>query len=63
MPYGQERFKELMKERYLLTKHLNISYLDTGKISPTERTYLMQFLSDDFEREKTLIEQQKQQMG
>lgn len=56
MPYGPSRYKEIAKERYLISKHTNTSYEDTSNITPREREYLLEFLVEDLERQKDLYE-------
>jgi len=55
--FGPARYKEITKERYLISKNLNTSYTDTKDITPTERTYLLQFLAEDLEREQKILNQ------
>ena len=45
--YGEFRYKEIVKERYLISKHTNTSYKDTEFITPVERSYLLQFIIED----------------
>lgn len=58
-PYGPIRYKEIVKERYMITKNLNTSYTDVGKITPRERLYLMEFIADEIQKTKELAEQRK----
>ena len=58
-PYGPERFKQITKERYYITKYTNTSYLDVGKITPTERDLLMSFIKEDLEKTKESLEKSK----
>ena len=60
-PYGPERYKQIVHERYLLTKKLNTSYTDTASITPTERNLLLQFLKDDLQRESDAIARMQNQ--
>ena len=60
-PYGQERFKQIVQERYLISKRLHTSYLDTATISPTERTLVLQFIRDDLQREQEAAEMARNQ--
>lgn len=55
-PYGPTRYKEIAKERYLISKHTNTSYEDTALISPLERGYILEFLVDDLQRQKDLYD-------
>lgn len=51
-PYAPERFRDIVKERYLITTHLNTGYEETASITPTERTLLLQFIKDDLQRKQ-----------
>lgn len=61
-PYGPEKFKQIVKERYLITKHTNTSYSDTGGITPTERDLLLQFISEDLQKTKEAIEESEKKV-
>lgn len=55
-PYGPTRYKEIARERYLISKHTNTSYDDTLNITPLERSYLLEFLVEDLQRQKDLYD-------
>ena len=55
-PYGPFRYKEIAKERYLISKHINTSYTDLGKVTPTERRYLLEFVIESSQAEKDLFD-------
>lgn len=55
-PYGPTRYKEIARERYLISKHTNTSYDDTSNITPLERGYLLEFLMDDLQRQKDMYD-------
>lgn len=55
-PYGPVRYKEIAKERYLISKHTNTSYDDTANITPLERGYILQFLIDDLQHQKDMYD-------
>lgn len=57
--YRPLRYESIIKERYLISKRLNTSYTDTANINPTERGYLVKWILEEIEAEKTAIEQQK----
>ena len=57
--YGPYRFKEIVKERYLIAKNCHTSYLDVGKITPLERSYLIEFLTEEARKTKEFMEQQE----
>jgi len=54
-PYGPYRYKEIVKECYLISKNCNTSYTDLMKITPIEKNYLLEFISDEFKRTEELI--------
>jgi hypothetical protein len=55
--YGPERFKEIVKERYLISKQVNTSYEELGDITPLERKYLLGFIKEDLERKQELVQE------
>ena len=55
-PYGPSRYKEIARERYLISKHTNTSYDDTSNITPLERGYLLEFLVEDMQKQKDMYE-------
>ena len=60
-PYGPARFKEIVKQRYFISTSINTSYNDLGKITPLERTYILEFIGDELKRSKEMAEQFKQE--
>ena len=58
-PYGPERYKDIVRERYIISKNINTSYSDTADISPLERGYLMQLIQDDLLRKQEIMENLK----
>ena len=58
-PYGIVRYGEIVKECYLISKHINTSYNDVLKITPSERMLLLQFLVEDAQQEKEAYEKAK----
>lgn len=54
--YGPSRYKEIARERYLISKHTNTSYDDTSNITPLERGYLLEFLVEDMQRQKDMYD-------
>ena len=54
-PYSPIRYKELVTERYFITKHSHISYEDTGQMTPVERRYIIEYIRDE-------LKQQEEQM-
>ena len=60
--YAPKRFRDIAKERYLISKHINTSYEDTKDISPLERNYLLEFIVEDLERQKAMYDKAKQEL-
>ena len=46
-PYGPERYKQIVRERYIISKSINTSYIDVGQITPLERRYILEFMQED----------------
>ena len=51
-PFAPLRLKQIVKENFFLTRHLHITYSDLMDMTPTERKYLIDFLVEDFQRQK-----------
>lgn len=62
LPYGPTKYKELTRERYIISKHSNTSYSEIGDISPLERSYLLEFIADELKKQKELIDKQKEKL-
>ena len=62
-PYGPERYKEIVKERYLISKNINTSYNEVGKITPLEREYIIEFLVDEIKQSKKLADERNKQLN
>ena len=44
----------------MISKFTNTSYLDAGYISPLERDYILEFITEEKEEEQRKIEESKQ---
>ena len=49
-PYGPWRYKNIVQECYWITKNCNTSYVDILKITPREKDYLLEFISDEIQK-------------
>ena len=56
-PYAPQRYKDITKERYLISKHCNTSYKDLDNVSPTERSYLLEFIYEEIQKEQEAYEE------
>ena len=53
---NSDEFKKIVKERYFISRSINTSYNDVGKITPTERKYILEFISDEVKKTQDLID-------
>ena len=58
-PYGIERYKDIVQERYIISKYTNSSYADLAKITPLERRYLLGFVKEEIDKTKEAMEARK----
>ena len=58
-PYGPIRFKQIVKEIYILCKQLNSSYTDLLDITPTERDLLINFIVEENKKSEEAMEKIK----
>lgn len=61
-PYGPIRYKEIVKERWFIAKQSNIGYSDTAEMTPTERGYILEFISEEYQKTKEAIEQRQAEL-
>ena len=62
-PYAPIRYEQIVEECYAISKRINTSYNDLKQITPLERTYLLQFIRKDLERENELRQQAQDQLN
>lgn len=60
--YAPERFKQIVRERYEISKRINTSYNDLGKITPRERNLLLEFIKSDIEHENKIKQRASEQL-
>lgn len=58
-PYGPFRYKEIVRECYLISKNINTSYNDLMNITPTERNYMLQFLVEEAKQREEILQKRK----
>jgi hypothetical protein len=58
-PYGPWRYKQIVKECYIITKNTNTPYSDILEMTPTERELMIEFLSEDFKKQQEQIDKAK----
>lgn len=57
--YRHKKFKEIVREKYIISKAINTSYTDLGKITAIERKLLLQFIKEDADSLRKEYEQRK----
>lgn len=62
-PYGPIKYKEIVKERWLIAKNSNIPYSDTENMTPTERYYILEFIAEEAKKTSEMIEKRKQELA
>ena len=60
-PYAPQRFKEIVRECYFLTRNANISRKDVMDMTPTERSYFIEFVLDEAQKTKEHMERVAQE--
>ena len=55
----QQRYKDIVRERYIISKHTNTSYGDTLTMSPIEREYVLEFIMEELQTQKRIIDEAK----
>ena len=58
-PYAPIRYKEIVKECYLISKNINTSYLDILQVTPTERNYMLEFLVAEAKQREEMLAKKK----
>ena len=61
-PFGPIRYKELVKENYLIAKNTHITYDEVLRMTPLERGYILEFLVDEAKRKEQEIEAQRREL-
>ena len=56
-PYGPWKYRQLVKECYLIAKNSGIPYSDVLHMNPTERQDILDLISDEFKRAEQKINQ------
>lgn len=67
--YGNEvpehalMYKRIVQECYIISHQINTSYTDLMNITPTERKYLLEFLTDEAQKNKEQNEEFMKRMN
>lgn len=55
-PYGPWKFKEIVRECYLISKNTNTSYTDVLQMTPLERKFVIDLLVEETTKTREAIE-------
>lgn len=58
-PYAPQRYKQIIKERYIIAKNAGTPYAESGQITPYEREQLLELIADEFQKTQEYIDSQK----
>ncbi len=61
-PYAPVRFKELVKECYIISKNCNTSYTDLLNVTPVEKNYMLEFIMEEIKNAEESIKKNKEAM-
>ena len=61
-PYGPIRYKEIVKECYLISRNTSTSYSEILNMTPLERHYILEFLIDEDKANKKMIEERTKEL-
>ena len=59
-PYAPIRYKEIVRECYVISRNINTSYTDLLDITPSEREYLLEFIKEESDNFKKSREESRQ---
>ena len=58
-PYAPYKYKQIIKERYIIAKNANTPYVDSGKMTPSERGVILELIADEIQKTQDYIDNQK----
>lgn len=58
-PLALKCYKQLMFQRYYITRNTNTSFVDTAQMTPTEREYIIKFIVDENKKTRETLENSK----
>ena len=59
MVYAVFRYNEIVRERFYITSATNVSYADTGLMTPKERQLYIDFIIEERQAQKKALEEVK----
>ena len=61
-PLGPRRYKQLVKEAYLISKNIHTSYNDVLKMTPVEREYVLEFINEEITKTQEYISKKRKEI-
>ena len=61
-PYAPIRFKEIVKECYIISKNCNTSYTDLLTITPAEKNYMLEFIMEEVKNAEESVKRNREAM-
>lgn len=58
-PYAPLKYKSIVSECYVISKSINTSYTDLMKITPTERSYMVEFINKEYDETQKELQKLK----
>ena len=59
-PFAPERYKQIVEERYQISKRIHTSYTELGSITPREREILLDLIREDIEHDNKIVQEAQQ---
>lgn len=62
-PYGPVRFKEIVKECFIISKNCATSYTDLMNITPIEKNYMLEFIAEELKNTEAAIQKNRERLN
>lgn len=58
-PYGPVRYRQLVKENYIITRQVNTSYIDVLKMMPQDKKIILKEIIDEIDARNKAYEEMR----
>ena len=58
-PYGPVRYRQLVKENYIITRQVNTSYMDVLKMMPQDKKIILKEIIDEIDARNKAYEEMR----
>ena len=62
-PYGPIRFKEIVKECFIISKNCATSYTDLMNITPIEKNYILEFITEEMQNAEKALKENRERLS